>query len=142
MTGTTERLLGRPTPPDQSAWAEAGYPVLDEISARHGVHVEERLADGRYVLQAELPGVDAEDIEVTVTEGRVTLRAGRSEEITRRGRAEFRYGYFTPLPAGAMSDEATAEYEQGVLTITMPVLEVKTGVRARSMREPLSVGAT
>ncbi|MFB9557145.1 Hsp20/alpha crystallin family protein [Streptomyces roseoviridis] len=137
MTATTERLLDRPPPPAEphpSDWATAGYPVLDEISAADGVHVEERLADGRYVLQAELPGIDAEDIEVTITQGRLILRAGRSDESTRPGRAEFRYGYFTPLPPGVMSDEATAAYEQGVLTITMPVLEVKDGLRAVSVR--------
>jgi len=47
MSGTTERLPGRPALPDLSDWAEAGFPVLEEIPATHGVHVEERLADGR-----------------------------------------------------------------------------------------------
>ncbi|EKX64057.1 Hsp20/alpha crystallin family protein [Streptomyces ipomoeae] len=115
--------------------------MLEEIPATHGVHVEERLADGRYVLQAELPGIDAEDIEITVAEGCLTLRAERSEETTQQGRAEFHYGHFTPLPPGAESDEATAEYKHGVLTITMPVREAKTGMRTMPMRELLSVGA-
>jgi len=93
------------------------------------------------VLQAELPGIDADDIEITVAEGCLTLSAKRSEETTQQGRAEFHYGHFTPLPPGAVSDEATAEYRQGVLTISLPVLEAKTGMRTIPMREPLSVGA-
>ncbi|GHE49232.1 Hsp20/alpha crystallin family protein [Streptomyces capitiformicae] len=72
--------------------------------------------------QAELAGIDAEDIEITVAEGCLTLRAGRSDELSEQGRAVFRYVHFTPLPTGAKSDEATAEYKHGVLTITMPVL--------------------
>ncbi|MBD0422685.1 Hsp20/alpha crystallin family protein [Streptomyces sp. TRM S81-3] len=142
MSSTIERLSGRPALPDlpgPSDWAEAGFPVLDAIPATHGVHVEERLADGRYVLQAELPGIDAEDIEIIVAGGRLTIRAVRGGE--RQGRAEFSYGHFTPLPPGAMSDEATAGYKHGVLTITMPVLEPKPGKRTTPVREPLSVGA-
>ncbi|WP_232108263.1 MULTISPECIES: Hsp20/alpha crystallin family protein [Streptomyces] len=147
MSDMTKRLPGRsalsdlPDLPDPSDWAEAGFPVLDDIPARHGIHVEERLADGRYVLQAELPGIDAEDIEITVAEGFLTLRAERSDETARQGRAEFKYGHSTPLPALAKSDEATAQYQHGVLTITMPVPEAKTGMRTMPVREPASASA-
>ncbi|GHE49238.1 hypothetical protein GCM10017771_70590 [Streptomyces capitiformicae] len=45
MSVTTEPLPDRRTLPGLSDWAEAGFPLLDEIPATHGVHVEERLAD-------------------------------------------------------------------------------------------------
>ncbi|WP_229866295.1 Hsp20/alpha crystallin family protein [Streptomyces spinoverrucosus] len=137
----TERLPGRSALSDLSDWAEAGFPVLDDIPARHGIHVEESLADGRYVLRAELPGIDAEDIEITVAEGCLTLRAKRSDETAQQGRAEYHYGHSTPLPASAKSDAATAEYQHGVLTITMPVPAAKTGVRTMPVREPLTASA-
>ncbi|MFF3500620.1 Hsp20/alpha crystallin family protein [Streptomyces sp. NPDC003247] len=135
MSSTIERLPSRPatpappvvptlpTPPDLSDWAEAGFPVMDTVPETHGVHVEERLTDGTYVLRAELPGMDsAEDIEVTVTERFLTVRAERGAR-TAAGKSgtAIRYGHCTPLPAGAKGGEATAEYHRGVLTVVMPV---------------------
>ncbi|MGX1128564.1 HSP20 family protein [Streptomyces glaucescens] len=141
MTGTTDRLPGRPALSDPSDWLEAGFPELDAIPATHGIHVEERLVDDTFELQAELPGIDAEEIEITVAEGCLTVRAERSGETTDQGAAIFHYGHFTPLPPGARSDEATAECEHGVLTVTMPVREAATGIRSIPVRRPLSVDA-
>ncbi|MFE0454328.1 Hsp20/alpha crystallin family protein [Streptomyces sp. NPDC058914] len=126
MTSTIERLPGRSTLSAPTDWAEAGFPVMDTVPETHGIHVEERLSDGTYVLLAELPGVDAEDIEITITGGILTLRAQR-------------YGHCTPLPTGAIGDEATANYQHGVLTITMPVRETRPGNGVTPLREPLSV---
>ncbi|MEV8554732.1 Hsp20/alpha crystallin family protein [Streptomyces glaucescens] len=141
MSGTTDRLPGRPELSDLSDWLEAGFPDLDAIPATQGIHVEERLVDDRFVLQAELPGIDAAEIEITVAEGCLTLRAERSDETTDQGLAVFHYGHFTPLPPGARSDEATADYGQGVLTITVPVQEAKPTMGIMPVREPLSVSA-
>ncbi|MGV9457295.1 Hsp20/alpha crystallin family protein [Streptomyces sp. NPDC003635] len=142
MSGSIERLPGRLTPPDLSDWAEAGFPVLDKVPTEtHGIHVEERLTDGTYVLQAQLPGIDpAKDVEITVAQGVLTLRAERSVETPDKRRSTRPYGHFTPLPAGAKDDEATAEYKHGVLTIRMPVPERKTGVISVPVREPLRAG--
>ena len=138
MSGMIERLPGWPTLPDLFGWVETGIPGTHTAPGTHGIRVEERLADGAYVLRAELPGIDpAKDVEITVTEGVLTLRAERTEETTEKHRTEFRYGTFTRsvrLPAGAKGDEATAEYKDGVLTITVPVPEVKTGTRTIPVR--------
>ncbi|MGY1577797.1 Hsp20/alpha crystallin family protein [Streptomyces sp. MN13] len=138
MSGTTDRPPGRPAPSDLSDWLEAGFPELDAVPATHGIHVEERLTDDRFVLQAELPGIDAEEIDITVAEGCLTLRAEPLGETTEQGAAIFNYGHFTPLPPGARSDEATAECEHGVLTVTMPVREATTGIRTIPVSKPLS----
>ncbi|WP_169801943.1 Hsp20/alpha crystallin family protein [Streptomyces phaeochromogenes] len=104
----------------------------------HGIRVEEHLADGTYVLRAERPGIDpSKDVEITVTEGVLTLRAERAEEPTQKHHTEFRYGTFARavrLPAGAKGDEATADYKDGVLTITVPVPETKAGIRTIPVR--------
>ncbi|MGP4051256.1 Hsp20/alpha crystallin family protein [Streptomyces sp. 2A115] len=143
MSSTREWLPSRLTPPDLSDWAEAGFPVMDTVPETYGIHVEERLTDGTWVVRAELPGMDpAKDIEVTVTERFLTLGAGRSvETTTEKHDTTIRYGHFTPLPAGARGDEATAQYKHGVLTITMPVVETKTGAGTIPVREPLSASA-
>ncbi|BCM72900.1 MULTISPECIES: Hsp20/alpha crystallin family protein [Streptomyces] len=117
MTGTIERLPGRCVQPAPSDWAAAGFPVMDTVPRTHGLHVEERLTDGTYVLLAEVPGFDAEDIEIIITEGTLSLRAQHGT-VPDDG---YVYGHHTPLPTGAKGDEATASYEHGVLTITMPV---------------------
>ena len=136
MTSTIERLPGLPVLSAPTDWAEASFPVMDTVPETHGIHVEERLTDGTYVLLAELPGVDAEDIEIIITGGILSLRAQRSVVTTEK---QIVYGHYTPLPTGAKGDEATAEYQHGVLTITMPVLETGPGTRVAPVREPLSV---
>ncbi|MBD0842061.1 Hsp20/alpha crystallin family protein [Streptomyces sp. TRM68416] len=138
MSGMIERLPGWPMLPDLFGWVEGGFPAAHTAPGIHGIRTEERLADGAYVLRAELPGIDpAKDVEITITEGLLTLRAERTEETKERHHTEFRYGTFARsvrLPAGATGEEATAEYKDGVLTITVPVPEKKAGTRTVPVR--------
>ncbi|WP_306948221.1 Hsp20/alpha crystallin family protein [Streptomyces sp. B4I13] len=133
-----ERWPDWPVLPDLFGWIEGGIPGLRQTPGVHGIHVEQRIGDGTYILRAELPRIDpAEDVEITVAEGVLTLRTERSEEKTERHHTEFRYGAFARavrLPAGACSEDATAEYKDGVLTITAPVPETKTGTRTIPVR--------
>jgi len=133
MNGMIERLPAWPTLPDLFGWVETGLPGTHAVPGLHTIRIEEQLTDEAYVLRAELPGIDpAKDVEITVTEGVLTLRSERSEETTQKHHTEFRYGSFARsvrLPAGAKGDEATATYKDGVLTITVPVPETKTGTR-------------
>ncbi|MFG2026900.1 MULTISPECIES: Hsp20/alpha crystallin family protein [Streptomyces] len=138
MSGMMERLPGWPALPDLFGWVESGFPGGHLVPGMHGIRIEEHLADEKYVLRAELPGIDpSKDVEITVTESVLTLRAERGEEATQNHRTEFRYGVFARsvrLPAGAKGDEATAEYKDGVLTITVPVPEAKAGTRSIPVR--------
>ncbi|MEV0173538.1 Hsp20/alpha crystallin family protein [Streptomyces sp. NPDC050803] len=138
MSGMIERLPGWPMLPDLFGWVEGGFPAAHTIPGTHGIRIEEHLTDGTYVLRAELPGIDpAKDVEITITEGLLTLRAERTEETKEKHHTEFRYGTFArsvQLPAGAKGEEATAEYKDGVLTITVPVPEKKTGTRTVPVR--------
>ncbi|MET7481710.1 Hsp20/alpha crystallin family protein [Streptomyces sp. NPDC005538] len=138
MSGMIERLPGWPAFPDLFGWVEAGIPAVHAVPGTHGIRIEENLTDETYVLRAELPGIDpAVDVEITVTEGILTLRAERTEETKEKHHTEFRYGTFTRsvrLPAGADGDEATAEYKDGVLTITVPVPGKTAGTRTIPVR--------
>ncbi|WP_280256771.1 Hsp20/alpha crystallin family protein, partial [Nocardia wallacei] len=93
----------------------------------HVLRVEDTVDDGRYVVRAEIPGVDPEkDVEVSVRDGQLTIKAERSEKHEERGRSEFSYGSFVrtvTLPAGARDDDIAAEYAQGILTVTVPLSE-------------------
>ena len=89
------------------------------------IRVEDETKDGSYELRAELPGVDpVEDVEITVRDGELTIKADRSQTSESNGRSEFSYGSFertVTLPAGADEDEIHAIYDRGILTISVPI---------------------
>lgn len=95
--------------------------------------LEEHLDDDRYVVRAELPGMDPEtDIAIEVTDDRLTITAERTDHREESDRSEFRYGRFhrsAVLPKGADGAKATARYEAGILEITVPVAETPSESR-------------
>lgn len=96
MTGLIERLPGwPPVLPDLFAWVESGLPGSLATPGLHGIRIEESSKEGMYILRAELPGVDpVEGIELSISEGVLTLRAERGAETTAKHHTEFRYGTF------------------------------------------------
>lgn len=77
---------------------------------------------------AELPGLDEKDVEITVEEGVLTLRGEKKSEVEDkdRGYTERSYGRFERrigLPRGVERDKASATFQNGVLTITLPKSE-------------------
>ena len=91
----------------------------------HYIPVESYTGDGRYVVRADLPGVDPEeDIEVKLDGDVLTIHGERREEEHGDGHSEVRYGSFTRslrLPKGADANDVTARYDAGVLTVSMPM---------------------
>ena len=91
--------------------------------------VEEFETDGHLVIRAEMPGIDPdEDVEITVTDHQLHLRAERRSEMKEEDvtgwRSEFRYGSFErtmPLPHGATEEDVTATYVDGILEIRVPI---------------------
>jgi HSP20 family protein len=91
------------------------------------MRLEDEIKDGRYEVRAEIPGVDpAKDIDITLRDGQLTIKAERSEKKEFDGRSEFSYGSFVrtvSLPAGADEDDVTATYDKGILTVSVAVKE-------------------
>ena len=87
-------------------------------------------------VRADLPGMKKEDISIDVNDNAITIhgeRRGEHEE-EREGfyRSERSYGSFyrtIPLPDGAISDQAKANFKDGVLEITMPAPPASKGRR-------------
>ena len=110
----------------------AGFPPLAGLRPvidTHVMRLEDEVKDGRYVVRAEMPGVDpAKDIEITVRDGQMTIKAERSEKKDFDGRSEFSYGSFArtvSLPAGADEDNIEATYDKGILTVSVTLSEPK-----------------
>jgi HSP20 family protein len=85
--------------------------------------------DDHYVLTADLPGVDPGSVDVDVDNGTLTIsarRTARSEESAQWLANERVFGsYRRQLSLGEGVDTAaiSATYENGVLTVTIPVAE-------------------
>lgn len=110
----------------------------------HYIPVESFTKDGKYVVRADLPGVDPEkDIEVKVDGDVLTIHGERREEEHEHGHSEVRYGSFTRsvrLPKGASADEVVARYDAGVLVVTVPLKEapaepIKVAVQRAGSKE-------
>ncbi|MDQ4501007.1 Hsp20/alpha crystallin family protein [Sinomonas sp. ASV322] len=92
------------------------------------LRVEEFRDGDTFVVRAEIPGIDPEqDVDVTVRDGELNIRATRqesSENAAKEGyRSEFRYGSFSravPLPRNAVQDDIRASYKDGVLEVRVP----------------------
>lgn len=87
-----------------------------------------RDAGDRFVLEAELPGFNKEDIKLDVKDGILTISAQHSEnkdEKDNKGqyiRRERRYGSFTRSfdVTGVDEEHITASYNNGVLELNLP----------------------
>jgi HSP20 family protein len=84
------------------------------------------------VVEAELPGVDPKDIDVTIDDRVLTVRGERTheKEVTDENyyRVERAYGLFhrsVKLPADAAADKVKATYDAGVLRVMVPKTEPK-----------------
>jgi HSP20 family protein len=110
--------------------AFSGFPTIAGLRTLFDgnvIRLEDETKDGYYEVRAELPGVDpADDIEVTVHDGRLTINAERTQSSESNGHSEFSYGSFArtvALPVGADEDDINATYDRGILTVTVPLSE-------------------
>jgi HSP20 family protein len=85
--------------------------------------------DDHYVLTADLPGVDPGSVDVNVDHGTLTLtahRSARSEDSVQwlaNERFSGTYRRQLSLGEGIETTKITATYENGVLTVTIPLAE-------------------
>lgn len=97
------------------------------VTAQWQPRVDIKEEAGRFVIYADLPGIDPEEIEVSMDKGILSIRGERrsesSEETERYSRIERRYGSFHrrfALPDSADADGISAQGRHGVLEIVIP----------------------
>jgi HSP20 family protein len=103
------------TAPLLSGWA----PALDVYEEKD-----------HFIVKAELPGMKKEDIEVSFTDGSLSISGERKSETKHEDaevyRAERFFGRFqrtVTLPTPVAVDKTKASYKDGVLTVTLPKTE-------------------
>jgi HSP20 family protein len=86
--------------------------------------------DNEVVVKAALPGIKADEVQINVTGELLTLKGETKHEEEKKEKAyhirEQRWGTFErsiALPTQVVADKAKAEFENGVLTITLPKAE-------------------
>ena len=133
-------LFGREFFPFTREFEHVGW--VPDIEVRHD--------NAKFIVRADLPGLKKDDVKVELTDDVLTLSGERKEEKEEKHegyyRSERSYGSFyrqIPLPEGAKTDTAKAEFNDGVLEITMQAparepqkrrLEIKQGEAAGGAR--------
>jgi HSP20 family protein len=95
-----------------------------------GPSVDLRETDHEFILHADIPGVNQEDLDITVEETGVIMRGETRRDEIRDEKGyhltERRYGSFyrtIPLPAEVQAEAAVARYKNGVLELRLPKVE-------------------
>ena len=80
-----------------------------------------------FVVKAELPGMDAEDVNVSISGDILTIKGEKNKEEEEKDEhyhyMERYYGSFQrsfQLPSGVQGDNVEASFEKGVLKVTLP----------------------
>lgn len=101
---------------EASAQAQRWAPAMDLTEA-----------EDHYVLKADLPGVNDEDVTIEVENGLLTISGERKDEHERAERSFYRveraFGRFQrqlTMPEGIDPDGVTAEFDRGVLSVRIP----------------------
>ncbi len=110
---------------------EVGATLGGAASAAGTVRVDVLERDDEVVVRADLPGVDTDDLELTVSDRQLTIRAPAAAQTDEEGAAEEHRYHLRErrtggldrrlhLPAAVVEEEATASYDDGVLTVVLP----------------------
>lgn len=134
----------RPLAERRGVWARDPLSEFDDLFDRMGTLLEstvgglapavERWApnadfyetDDAYLIEADLPGIRREDVDVEIAERELTITGEMKEEVReghtlRRGtRRTGRFEYRTTLPSQVKEDEVSASLTNGVLTVRVP----------------------
>jgi len=120
LRGEMEDLFGRYFAPMQRSAVNGDLLVTLDITE----------SETSYDFTLDVPGIDRDDINIDVEQGRLTISGERRQETTDGDKtyrlSERSYGSFSTsfaLPDGVDGDQATASLKDGVLTVSLPKSE-------------------
>lgn len=128
----------------ENFFSEMGSEPYREALSRFSPHVDVKETEKDVRISAELPGIDAKDLEISISENVLTLhgeKKGEKEEKEDRYYSRERsYGSFhrdISLPAPVDSDKATATFKHGVLIVVIPK---RTNIKEKSKKIEVKSG--
>jgi HSP20 family protein len=87
-------------------------------------------SEDKVTVKASLAGLNPEDVDISVSDGVLTIKGETKSDETDEGknyyRREIRYGAFSrsiPLPARVNHEQAEASFDNGILTVVLPKAE-------------------
>ena len=114
-----DRVFDRFFTPHRNDWSGISWPA-----GQWAPSIEIIDSDAEFVVRAEVPGLNAKDIEVSVSGDMLVLSGEKREEREQKGnsfvRSERRYGAFRraiSLPPDIDPERISARYDQGVLSV-------------------------
>jgi len=113
------------------------FPRLsEEWSGTFQPKLDIKETEKEFILSAELPGMDEQDIELLLSGDSLTIKGEKKFEKEEKNenyhRVERSYGSFNrviPLTAEIDTDKAEASFEKGILHITLQKIEAKSGAK-------------
>lgn len=110
------------------------------IPAQWSPRIDVRHQDGKLLVRADLPGLSRDDVKVEIADGALTIQGERKSETKKEEPGgyyynECSYGSFyraIPLPDGADTSNAAADFHNGVLEVTIPT-PAKPGDKPRRL---------
>ena len=92
--------------------------------------IDETEDEKAFYIKVELPGMDREDVDITLTDGRLTIRGEKKREEEEKGKDYYRnersFGSFRrslPIPVDVDESKIEASFKKGVLSIMLPKSE-------------------
>lgn len=90
------------------------------------------------IVETEIPGIKPEKIDISINDNTLTLKGKREEEKEEKKKnyysKEFSSGYFErsiKLPSGVKGEKAKAEYNNGILKISIPRTQKELGKKIK-----------
>jgi HSP20 family protein len=116
------------------AFTRPFFSIRDGGSTGSAPAIDMYQTDNEVVVKAALPGIKADEVQINVTNDTtapvVTIKGEMNHEEEKKDKAwhirEHRWGAFersVMLPTGVISDRAKADFENGILTVTLPKSE-------------------
>jgi HSP20 family protein len=100
--------------------------------------IESKVDNGNLIIKADLPGIDPNEVSISVLGNQLTIEGERKREEKKEEKdyfyQEVAYGKFSrtiPLPEGVDADKVKANYKNGVLEITLSAPRQLTSKKVR-----------
>ena len=118
------------------------FRLLEEHTGVFSPVVDMTESEKNVTVTVELPGMDEKDIELSITDGQLTIRGEKHEEKEEKKTGYYRmersfgeFGRTMTLPVGVDTDKSSAEFKKGVLRITIPrKKEARTSTKKISLK--------